>query len=91
MQWSRVRAGGLGEDRGKLLEDGGEEIGADAGLDRRASGSRRAAPAHPATATPEGHGEGAEIPQNRAQHYQPLGPQDDIVPSQRQGIEVPAT
>ena len=58
---------GLGEDRHEHIEERRQEIDTGARPYGRVGGTGSAAPAHLVVAAPEGHGEGAEVPEDGAQ------------------------
>jgi len=78
----------LREDRGKRVEEDRQKVVPCAGADGEAWGGRLSLPAHLVVAFPEGHGEGAEVPQDGPEGREPLRTQDHIVAGERKSVEV---
>ena len=68
---------------GAIVQQGWQEISRAVCPWRRAGAPSDACPSHPVISVLEGHGECAEIPEDRAKGGQPLGAEDDVVTGQR--------
>jgi hypothetical protein len=79
----------LAEDVDEVGEQGLQKIVAVSGrVPCGACGGRDTLPTNAVIAVPEGHGAGAEIPQDWAQRGEPLGAEDDVVAGQGENEEV---